>query len=221
MDKIIQVATKELGISEIAGPNHNDRILQYSDEIGIPWINDDETPWCSVFMNWVAMKCGVKRSGSAAARSWLNVGFAVENPEPGDIVVYWRGDPNSHQGHVGIFFGYSNDRSRVYTLGGNQNNSVSISAYPAERVLSFRRLQPDVKFELKDVELKKGDSGPDVVNLQNALKLLQFNAGTSDGIFGPKTERALKQFQATNFELKISGIFDSPTCKHMLELLNG
>lgn len=221
MDKIIQVATKELGISEVSGPNHNDRILQYSDEIGISWINDDETPWCSVFMNWVAMKCGVKRSGSAAARSWLNVGFSVENPEPGDIVVYWRGDPNSHQGHVGIFFGYSNDKSRVYTLGGNQNNSVSISAYPAERVLSFRRLQPDVKFELNDVELKKGDTGPDVVNLQNALKQLQFNAGTSDGIFGPKTEGALKQFQATNFELEISGVFDSPTCKHMLKLLNG
>ncbi|WP_234567985.1 C40 family peptidase [Rhodohalobacter sp. 614A] len=220
MDKIIQVATKELGISEISGSQHNKRILQYSNEIGISWIDDDETPWCSVFMNWVAMKCGVKRSGSAAARSWLTVGLPVENPEPGDIVVYWRGDPNSHQGHVGIFFGYSSDKSRVYTLGGNQNNSVSISAYPAERVLSFRRLQPDNKFELKDKDLKKGDTGTDVVNLQNALKLLQFNAGTSDGIFGPKTEGALKQFQATNFELEISGIFDAPTREHMLELLN-
>lgn len=220
MDKIIQVATKELGISEITGPNHNERILQYSDEIGISWINDDETPWCSVFMNWVAMKCSVKRSRSAAARSWLNVGFSVENPEPGDIVVYWRGNPNSHQGHVGIFFGYSSDKSRVYTLGGNQNNSVSISAYPAERVLDFRRLQPDEKFQLNDTELKKGDAGPNVVNLQNALKQLQFNAGTSDGIFGPKTEGALKQFQATNFNLEITGVFDSKTREHMLDLLN-
>lgn len=221
MDKIIQVATKELGISEIGGSRHNDRILQYSDEIGISWIDDDETPWCSVFMNWVAMKCGVKRSKSAAARSWLNVGMAVENPEPGDIVVYWRGDPNSHQGHVGIFFGYSADKTRVYTLGGNQNNSVSISAYPADRVLSFRRLQPDEKITFENVDLKIGDSGPRVVALQNALKQLQFNVGTSDGIFGPKTEGALKQFQATNFELDISGVFDEPTRSHMLELLNG
>lgn len=221
MDKIIQAATKELGISEISDSEHNERILQYSDEIGISWIDDDETPWCSVFMNWVAMQCGVKRSGSAAARSWLNVGLSVENPEPGDIVVYWRDDPNSHKGHVGIFFGYSADKSRVYTLGGNQNNSVSISACPADRVLSFRRLQPDKQFELKEVELKKGDTGTDVVNLQNAPKLLQFNAGTSDGIFGPKTEAALKQFQATNFELEISGVFDAPTRKHILELLNG
>lgn len=220
MDKIIQVATKELGISEITGPNHNDRILQYSDDIGISWINDDETPWCSVFMNWVAMKSGVKRSRSAAARSWLNVGFSVDNPEPGDIVVYWRGNPNSHQGHVGIFFGYSSDKTRIYTLGGNQNNSVSISAYPAERVLDFRRLQPDTKIELKDLELKKGDTGPAVVDLQNALKQLQFNAGTSDGIYGPKTEGAVKQFQATNFNLEISGVFDSTTREHMLELLN-
>ena len=37
--------------------------------------------------------------------------------------------------------------------------------------------------------LKKGDKGPDVVNLQQKLKI------TADGIFGPQTEKAVIRFQ--------------------------
>lgn len=220
MDKLIQVATRELGISEISGENHNERILQYAREIGQNWINDDETPWCSVFMNWVAMKSGCKRSNSAAARSWLNVGFSVQNPEPGDVVVYWRDDPNSHKGHVGIFLGYSNDHSRIYTLGGNQGNSVSISAYSSDRLLDFRRLQLEGEKTLPEKVLKRGDTGREVADLQNALKQANFNPGTSDGIFGPKTESAVKQLQTTSLDLEITGIFDEDTRDHLLGLIN-
>lgn len=220
MDKLIKVATKELGISEISGSKHNERILQYAEEIGQNWINDDETPWCSVFMNWVAMKSGCQRSNSAAARSWLTVGFSVQNPEPGDVVVFWRDDPNSHKGHVGIFLGYSNDHSRIYTLGGNQGNAVSISAYSADRLLDFRRLQLDQKTTLTEKILKIGDAGQEVVDLQNALKQADFNPGTSDGVFGPKTESGLKQLQATNLDLEISGIFDEATREYLLGLIN-
>ena len=53
---ILQIASKEMGVTQIVGPEHNDRILQYASEIGMDWINDDETPWCSIFMNWVAKK---------------------------------------------------------------------------------------------------------------------------------------------------------------------
>lgn len=220
MDKLIQVATKELGISEISGESHNERILQYAREIGQTWINDDETPWCSVFMNWVALKSGCERSNSAAARSWLNVGFSVQNPEPGDVVVYWRDDPNSHKGHVGIFLGYSTDHSRIYTLGGNQGNSVSISAYSASQALDFRRLKLEGEKTLPDKVLRRGDTGREVADLQNALKQAGFNPGTSDGFFGPKTESALKQLQATSLGLEVTGVFDGSTRRHLLELLN-
>lgn len=220
MEKLLKIATGELGITEISGRTDNERILQYADETGQTWIDDDETPWCSVFMNWVALKAGSERSNSAAARSWLNVGFSVQNPEPGDIVIYWRGHPDSHQGHVGIFMGFSNDQSRIYTLGGNQNNSVSISAYPAERLLGFRRLRNKDNITLADKILKKGDRGQAVVQLQDALKLANFDVGTSDGIFGPKTESGVKQMQATNFDLEVNGIFDEESREFLLDLLN-
>lgn len=220
MDKLIKVATDELGISEISGSRDNERILQYSEDIGLTWITDDETPWCSIFMNWIAMKAGFEKSGSAAARSWLNIGFSIENPEPGDVVVYWRESPESHKGHVGIFLGFSNDHSRIYTLGGNQSDSVSISAYSVDQLLDFRRLREAEDIALPDKVLERGDRGQEVVQLQNALKQASFDAGTSDGIFGPKTETALKQFQATSFDLEITGIFDESTREHLLEVLN-
>lgn len=45
--------------------------------------------------------------------------------------------------------------------------------------------------------LHPGDSGTDVVALQNALAARGFNPGVADGTFGPATETALKSFQAT------------------------
>ena len=111
-------------------------------------------------------------SNNAAARSWLNVGRAIHDPEPGDVVVFWRGQMDSWTGHVGIFTGVSLDGTRIYTLGGNQSNAVTISAYPKERLLSFRRLIKVGGFQLPAIELKIGDRGREVAMLQDALKAL-------------------------------------------------
>ncbi len=220
MHTLIQTASGEIGITESPGADHNDRILQYAQEAGFSWVEDDETPWCSIFMNWVAFKNGLVRSESGAARSWLNVGNAIESPEPGDVVIFWRVEPNSWQGHVGIFMGYSKDSSRIYCLGGNQGDQVSISAYPAHQLLGFRRLHYAAKAKLKSKTLRLGDSGEDVMALQDALKMANFNPGTSDGMFGPKTEAAIKKLQSTLFGLDVDGVFNSKTRKHLLSLLN-
>lgn len=45
--------------------------------------------------------------------------------------------------------------------------------------------------------LQPGDSGTDVVALQNALAAKGFNPAVADGTFGPATETALKSFQAS------------------------
>ncbi|HEX8697274.1 MAG TPA: peptidoglycan-binding protein [Myxococcaceae bacterium] len=44
--------------------------------------------------------------------------------------------------------------------------------------------------------LKKGASGPEVKQLQEQLNKLGYSVGTADGEFGPKTEAAVKKFQA-------------------------
>lgn len=221
MERILRVATDELGVREITGSAHNPRIVNYAQEAGITWINDDETPWCSVFMNWVATKAKFQRSNSAAARSWLNTGFEITDPEPGDIVIYWRESPSSEKGHVGIFMGYSKDQSRIYTLGGNQNNAVSLSAYETNRLLGFRRLRKIIPLRLSTDVLERGDKGPKVVKLQDALKMAGFNCGTSDGDFGPKTEAAVNELQTHSGGLLIvNGIFDRETRLFLKDLIS-
>jgi peptidoglycan hydrolase-like protein with peptidoglycan-binding domain len=44
--------------------------------------------------------------------------------------------------------------------------------------------------------LKNGSQGQEVKDLQDALKVLGFNPGPVDGIFGDKTETAVRAFQA-------------------------
>ncbi|CAM1340440.1 C40 family peptidase [Tenacibaculum amylolyticum] len=219
MNRLIRIASREIGTTEIPGPQHNPRIVAYAKEAGFDFINDDETPWCSVFMNWVAQKAQLESTKLANARSWLNVGIIVTTPEPGDIVIFWRESPQSYQGHVGIFMGYSQDQSRIYTLGGNQSNQVSQTALSASQLLGFRRLRPVKKTKLSTKVLRKGSTGQDVVNLQDALKLCGFQPGTSDGIFGPKTEGALKLFQSTYPSLTINGIFDRATRRVLITQL--
>ncbi len=219
MKNLLEVAINEFGIKEIKGLEHNARIVQYAQDSNFPWITDDETPWCSTFMNWVALQAGLNNSNSAAARSWLTVGFETNSPEPGDVVVFWRESIHSAFGHVGIYMGYSKDHSRIYVLGGNQGDAVSISAYPAERLLGFRRPTNSNSIVLPDSPIRKGETGTHVIAIQNALKILGFSPGTSDGIFGPKTESAIKQLQATNQNLNITGIYNADTKKYMETLL--
>ncbi len=229
MYKIIKIATQELGVAEYPAHQHNPRILQYAEETGLDYVvsNGDETPWCSIFMNWVAKKAGFVQSHHPAARSWLDVGFKVKRPELGDVVVYWRNSPSSWEGHVGIFLGYTSSRKDIYTLGGNQSNAVSITTYSVKRFLEFRRLVKVSNESIEDIisyipstngpsastsasELKKGDSGPKVAELQDFLKMAGYEAGVSDGIFGPTTEKAIMKLQE-HAGLTQTGVFTLET----------
>jgi uncharacterized protein (TIGR02594 family) len=220
MDTFIKIAAAELGQKEIIGPGHNPVIVNYALEAGFTSVTDDETAWCSIFINWVAKKAGLQRSKSTNARSWLLVGLPVDTaPEPGDIVVFWREQPDSWKGHVGIFMGFSKDTRRVYCLGGNQGEQVSITAYPTDTVLGFRRLSCAEGINIPDKILKRGDTGNDVKILQSALKSVGIDCGTCDGYFGPKTEAAVRKLQSMKTYLPIDGVFEKNTRIFLLEIL--
>src|SRR5713226_9711144 len=53
--------------------------------------------------------------------------------------------------------------------------------------------------------LKRGSSDPAVCHLQQALKTLGHDPGPIDGVFGAKTESAVKAFQQTR-EITVDGI---------------
>jgi uncharacterized protein (TIGR02594 family) len=221
MSSILQIATAELGQKEISGKTDNPRIVNYAKESGITGVSNDEIAWCSNFVNWVAYKAGLKRTNKANARSWLVIGQKVdEAPEPGDVVIFWREKPDSWKGHVGFFLGYSKNLSRVYCLGGNQGNQVSISAYPSDTVLGFRRLQHTKIIKLPKPTLKLNDKGDKVELLQEALKTAGFNCGTTDGYFGKKTEHAIKELQSVSGNLAINGVYSAKTRDYLLSVLS-
>ncbi len=208
MNNHLKIAFAELGVKEIKGKKHNARIIAYAKEIGMKWINDDETPWCSIFANWVCKQAQLPTSNAANARSWVNVGTTTTQPLPGDIVVFWRGSINSWQGHVGFFLGYSDNLNKVFCLGGNQSESVSVEGFGAEKVLRFQRLSPQIITEVPKPTLKLGSKGAEVFKLQKILNLKGYNCGDPDGDFGPKTESALNMFQADN-GLIVDGIYNT------------
>ncbi|MFW6310394.1 MAG: TIGR02594 family protein [Prolixibacteraceae bacterium] len=218
MEQLLKIAFNELGTEEITGEEHNPEILKYAKDTEIEGMTSDEIPWCSSFVNWVAWKAGLQYSGKPNARSWLNMGTKVTSPEPGDIVVFWRENPQSWKGHVGIFLGISPDRKRVYCLGGNQGNRVSVSAYRLSTVLSYQRLAPVKKLTIPDPLLQIGSRGLQVVALQDALKLLNIDVGTSDGAFGPKTAGGVKELQTRRPNLSIDGIYNEET-RNLMESL--
>lgn len=139
MNDLVNVALQEIGVEEIIGSRHNPIVTGYFKESGHSWVKDDETAWCSAFMNAMARRSCLESTGKLDARSWLTVGEEITEPQIGDVVVFWRNSPSSWQGHVAIYI--REDKHYIYCLGGNQNNKVGIDKYKKSRLLGYRRLR--------------------------------------------------------------------------------
>jgi len=146
MKDIIKIALSQIDIAEIKGSLDNPEVMKYYHETGRKWVSHDETPWCDAFLDWCAMRAGLKFSPGLNARGWLEIGEKIEpelvfalSIEIPIVCVLWRIDPDGEYGHVGLV-ARINDKS-VWLLGGNQAlGKVSIQPYPLNRVLGYRRL---------------------------------------------------------------------------------
>jgi uncharacterized protein (TIGR02594 family) len=117
------------------------------------------TAWCAAFVNASLGKAGMEGTGKLNARSFLDWGQEVDEPQKGDVAVFSRGDPNGGQGHVGFFDGY-NDDGTIRVLGGNQGDAVSIANYSPNALLGFRRGEPQVGYEEMGNVLRGPDFNP-------------------------------------------------------------
>lgn len=126
------IASSRLGLSE-AAPALKDFLYT-----GGQNLDPVTRAWCADFVNASLREAGMKGTGSGMARSFLNYGQPVDQPQKGDIAVFTRGDPNGPSGHVGFFDGLDAN-GNVRVLGGNQGNAVSLASYPASRLLGYRR----------------------------------------------------------------------------------
>ena len=126
------IAKNELGQSEIPGPKHNPRVVEYLKTTG-SWWNSDEIPWCSGFCNWAISKSGIKGTNSAKALSWSDWGQALSKPSYGAIAVI---DYGKGKGHVGFVAG-KNSTGKIVLLGGNQSNRVKYSVFSSNKIKSY------------------------------------------------------------------------------------
>ncbi|MCB9354239.1 MAG: TIGR02594 family protein [Lewinellaceae bacterium] len=134
----IKVAIREIGIREFYSNADNPRIVQYlqsTDTISNIAKSNDETYWCSAFVNWCIEKAGYEGTSSAWARHWLNWGNQLNNPMRGCVVIFKRGSG----GHVGFYIKETNNS--IYVLGGNQDDEVNIKMYSKTNLLGYRIIE--------------------------------------------------------------------------------
>lgn len=129
------VAMAELGIRRHPPGSVNPRIVEYNNQTNLVGY-DDKISWCSSFVNWCMTRAGIRGTGSALARSWLEWGRPLERPVYGCIAILTRDDPASWKGHVGFYLRH--DDEHVHLFGGNQLEEVRELAYPLNEVIGYR-----------------------------------------------------------------------------------
>ncbi|EZP74995.1 N-acetylmuramoyl-L-alanine amidase [Parageobacillus genomosp. 1] len=82
-----------------------------------------------------------------------------------------------------------------------------------------KKPQSAYKYPLPSGILKRGSKGPDVKLLQNALNAVYFKCGEADGVYGPKTEDAVRRFQMVYLPYEIDGVYGPDTRKKLQAVL--
>jgi uncharacterized protein (TIGR02594 family) len=161
----ISIAEDELGTEEDTIDNkHNPRIIEYHATTTLK-AKEDETAWCSSFVNWVMEKSGYAGTNSASSHSWKNWGDGLSKPAIGAIafidwgIVYAK---KKGKGHVGFVVG-KDSNGRIVLLGGNQSDSVRYTAFKASHISSYRvpkgyQLDPAM-YDLPVLKVTGGGSG--------------------------------------------------------------
>jgi uncharacterized protein (TIGR02594 family) len=131
----LAAAWAEFGVREIPGKDDAPEILRYFREAGDTSVESEATPWCAAFLGAMLKRGGCAGTGSLLARSYLKWGDALDAPRVGAVAVLSRGDdPNA--GHVGFLLGDAN--GKLYLLGGNQGDAVTVAGFDKTRLLGLR-----------------------------------------------------------------------------------
>jgi len=201
------------------------------------YCHDDKThAWCGMFVYYVFkkdLKCNWLNSCSnfayvptivqwAKQKGYWNTNY--KKAKDGDLVIYnWQPSRKNFYSHVGIVKKVKD--KTIISIEGNTTSGVKkncvaqktrASKYVAGVVLlPYKEGKPVVvKYNLTRI-LKKGSEGKDVKELQKKLGGLK-----TDGIFGSKTEKAVKTYQKKH-KLNVDGIVGKDTAHSLGWLFKG
>ena len=140
----MDIAMAEMGTKSRKGSKNNGSVIKYlksCDPDNGGGLDNDETDWCSAFVNWCMVEAGYNGTRHTRARSWLRWGLGIRLTRPsfGAIVVFTRTSDKSMgthgKGHVSFYWEEIGDK--IWVLGGNQGRSVSIKPYKKSNVLGY------------------------------------------------------------------------------------
>ncbi len=144
----LQQAIDELNddAREIGGNNRGPFVRKY-----LNGLVEEGNNWCAAFVSWCCQQSGqmpfnysvgARDIRNQLARQGLTYNDPMaETPQPGDLVIWWRGAPSGWMGHIGFVHHVSH--GRIFTIEGNRTSHVQGFSYPVasmERLLGFARL---------------------------------------------------------------------------------
>jgi hypothetical protein len=165
---------------------------------------------CQGFVKELCKRVGITLAGGGASTMWANKNNWTEKGPIKDMpekvcCIFWTDTKDkSKKSHIGF---YIKDGLMAHCSGCVKIEKLSKKATDYALIAG---LEGDVPVTHKTI--KKGSKGPDVVECQSDLILLGYDIGPkgADGIFGAKTEEAVKAFQGDH-GLKQDGIVGRDT----------
>lgn len=191
------------GLTETPGDADNPKILAMRDTIALAYpematycaeYTHDSIAWCGLAAAYAMTMAGIRPVYGPTdtdrflwAQAWDGSDFGTELDSPvlGCVVVLSR-DGGGH-----VTFYESTSGSNYMCRGGNQSDSVNLSAQSISKVIAL--IWPNEAGPVPPADrrtLKEGMTGSDVEALQESLGL------PADGDFGAITETQVKAFQA-------------------------
>jgi uncharacterized protein (TIGR02594 family) len=128
---------KWINTKEVPGDGDNPVILEWAKEEGgkiAETYKHDSTAWCALWAGMILNKVGLPGTGTLWALDFLTTKSLVTLPGP--AVGAFAPMRREGGGHIAVIVGRNGDH--LMCLGGNQNNEVSIAAFPKDRPLAFR-----------------------------------------------------------------------------------
>jgi uncharacterized protein (TIGR02594 family) len=130
-------ARRQLGVAEIPGPKADPHILAYRKHAQCfedSPLDDGELAWCAIFVNAMLELSGVRGTRAGMERGFLRYGTSLPLDRiPLGAIVVFSSARGAMSGHVGFAVGTT--VSHIQVLGGNQDDAVSIAAFPRSRLI--------------------------------------------------------------------------------------
>jgi hypothetical protein len=137
------IAELKAGAGEIGGNNHGPWVQKYLAPAGLPEGNE----WCASFVSWCFLQANGGHKGDMPfayspgarnllqefkSRGWAHAPASGYQPQPGDLVVWWREKLAGWKGHVGLVHQLKD--GMLYTIEGNKGPKVQGFPYVFSRM---------------------------------------------------------------------------------------